>query len=168
MEFTHKLTYKDYGNQQSRDYTSEFGAKERRNELKYQNGFQQPVRYTAFIISQLPRVDNSKDYSEYSKVVDNIKSGNPFPHMKIKFKLLDSDNNIVGYEYHEPNRYGIIQIYHESIDNDPRDVIKPLKSREPDHDNPNLFLVRKGMFIPHWNKVLILQENLRIECQTHT
>ncbi len=51
-----------------------------------------------------------------------------------KFKLLDKKGNHVGYEYHEPNEFGVIQIYHDNL----ATVGKQL--------------VMKGYFIPHFSK----------------
>ncbi len=52
----------------------------------------------------------------------------------IKFRLHDKNGDIIGYEYHEPNEWGVIQIYHQSLRGD------------FDHDDKRL--VREGYFIP--------------------
>lgn len=60
---------------------------------------------------------------------------------KLTFKLYDKDKIHIGYEYHEPNEYGVIQIYHESL--------------RGDFHNDEPKLVREGYYIPHSHKELV-------------
>lgn len=62
---------------------------------------------------------------------------------EMKFKLFDQNGNHIGYEYHEPNKHGVIQIYHLSLRGD------WLK------DNMDKRLVREGFFIPHFSKEIV-------------
>ena len=58
----------------------------------------------------------------------------------MKFKLFDKEGTHIGNEYHEPNEYGVIQIYHQSLRGDWVD------------DNGDKRLVREGYYIPHTRK----------------
>ena len=53
---------------------------------------------------------------------------------ELKFRLHDKNGNLIGYEIHEPNNFGVIQIYHQSL--------------RGDFDFTNKALVREGYFIP--------------------
>lgn len=61
----------------------------------------------------------------------------------LKFELYDKEGTLIGFEYHEPNKFKVIQIYHESIRGDFKsgDYLK--------------LEVREGYFIPHFSKKLV-------------
>lgn len=89
--------------------------------------------------------------------------------MKLKFALYDKSGNLVGYEYHEPNRFGVIQIYHEAV-NDSTDLSvfkKHPTEGDIEHNDKNLFLVRQGYYIPHATKTLEESEGLRFGSGYH-
>jgi hypothetical protein len=63
---------------------------------------------------------------------------------EIKFRLHDKNGGLIGYEFHEPNEFGVIQIYHQSL-------------RGDFLDNGKL-LVRENYYIPHFAKYLLTNE----------
>lgn len=60
-----------------------------------------------------------------------------YSKVDLKYQLFDKENNIIGYEYHESNIHGVVQIYHQDI-----------------KEGVEKKLVREGHSIVHFDKKL--------------
>ncbi len=69
-----------------------------------------------------------------------------YKKVDLKYELFDKVNNIIGYEYHESNMHGVVQIYHQDV-----------KKGEPKK------LVREGHSIVHYYKLLTSQKFYNVE-----
>ena len=61
--------------------------------------------------------------------------------INLEFKLFDKYGTHIGNEYHEANKFGVIQLYHQSLRGDWVG------------DNGDKKLIREGFYIPHVNKI---------------
>jgi len=69
-----------------------------------------------------------------------------YKKVSLKFKLLDQNNNVIGYEYHESNIHGVVQVYHQDI-----------KKGEQKK------LLREGHSIVHYGKDLMTKKFYSVE-----